>query len=102
MALLTAITAAYSCRVLGMSLASLSEAISPLVFAAALMGGSVHIVRGMLPAMPALAELVLLVPLGAAVYAAVLVAIAPDRLVEALRFARNRGGESAPVAETAA
>ena len=102
MALLTAITAAYSCRVLGMSLASLSEAISPLVFAAALMGGSVHVVRSMLPAMPALAELALLVPLGAAVYAAVLVAIAPDRLVEALRFARNRGGESAPVAETAA
>jgi hypothetical protein len=54
----------------------------------------------MLPAMADFAQLALLVPLGVAIYGAVLFAIAPERLIEALRFARNRGGEaeSAPAA----
>jgi hypothetical protein len=88
--------------VLSISLYALGEAISPLVFAAVLMGGTIHLVRGMLPAMPAIAELLLLVPLGAALYAAVLIAIVPDRLIEALRFARNRAEESGPAAKSAA
>ena len=102
MALLTTITAVYSCRVLGIGLRALAAAIGPLVLAAALMGGSVHLLRGLLPPMPAFAELLLLVPLGMALYAAALVAIAPERLIEALRFARNRGGESGPAANSAA
>jgi hypothetical protein len=102
MAVLTGITAIYSIRVLGMSLRALGEAVSPLVFAAALMGGTIYLLRGMLPAMPAIAELLLLVPLGAALYAAVLIAIAPDRLIEVLRFARNRAEESGPAAKSAA
>lgn len=102
MAVLTGITAIYSTRVIGMNLRALGEAISPLVFAAALMGGTVHLVRGMLPPMPAVGELVLLVPLGVTIYAGVLLAIAPDRLFEALRFARNRGGESETAANSAA
>ncbi|MGY6550560.1 MAG: oligosaccharide flippase family protein [Erythrobacter sp.] len=94
MAVLTLATAIYSGRVLGLTASGLSQAISPLVFAAAMMGGCVFLVRTMLPPMSALAQLALLVPLvplGAAIYGAVLMAIAPDRLAEALRFARNRG-----------
>lgn len=100
MAVLTALTVVYSARVLDLSLRALSEAISPIVFAAAMMGCCVYLVRGMLPAMADFVQLLLLVPLGVAIYGAVLFAIAPDRLIEALRFARNRGGEaeSAPAA----
>ncbi len=94
MAVLTAITAAYSCRVLGISLRALSEAISPIIFAAVMMGACVYLVRGMLPPMADFVQLLLLVPLGVALYGAVLFAIAPDRLIEALRFARNRSGEA--------
>lgn len=94
MTVLTGLTVIYSCRVLGLSLRALSEAISPIVFAAAMMGASVYLVRGMLPAMADFVQLLLLVPLGVAIYGAVLFAIAPERLIEALRFARNRGGES--------
>jgi O-antigen/teichoic acid export membrane protein len=90
MALLTCITVAYSGRVLGLTARALSESISPLLFAAAMMGCCVFLARGMLPAMPAIAELLLLVPLGAAIYGAVLFAIAPQRLLEALHFARNQ------------
>ncbi len=94
MAVLTSLTVAYSGRILGLTLRALSQAITPLIFAAAMMGGVVFLARGALPAMPALAELLLLVPLGAAIYGAVLFAIAPDRLIEALRFARNRVGDA--------
>lgn len=100
MAVLTSITVIYSSRVLGLSLRALSEAISPIIFAAAMMGACVYLVRGLLPPMADFAQLALLVPLGVAIYGAVLFAIAPDRLIEALRFARNRAGEaeSAPAA----
>lgn len=94
MAALTSVTIAYSGRVLGLTFRALSEAISPLIFAAAMMGGCVFLARGIMPAMPALAELLLLVPLGAAIYGGVLFAIAPQRLVEALRFARNRSADA--------
>ena len=100
MVVLTSLTAIYSCRVIGLPLRALSEAISPILFAAAMMGASVYLLRGLLPAMPDFAQLLLLVPLGAAIYGAVLFAIAPERLMEALRFARNRGeeAEGAPAA----
>ena len=94
MAVLTSLTAIYSCRVIGLPLRALSEAISPILFAAAMMGASVYLLRGLLPAMPDFMQLLLLVPLGAAIYGAVLFAIAPERLIEALRFARNRGEET--------
>ncbi len=98
MALLTAATVLYSSRVLGLSLKALSAAISPIIFAAAMMGCCVFLARGMLPALPAVVGLLLLVPLGIAIYLAVLFAIAPERLIEALRFARNRSdeGEGSP------
>lgn len=94
MAVLTCLTIAYSGRFLGLTLGALTHAISPLIFAAAMMGGVVFLVRGALPQLPALAELLLLVPMGAAIYGAVLFAIAPERLIEALRFARNNTGEA--------
>jgi O-antigen/teichoic acid export membrane protein len=100
MAVLTLLTVVYSARVLGLSLRALSEAISPIIFAAVMMGASVYLVRTMLPPLADLVQLLLLVPLGVALYGAVLFAIAPERLIEALRFARNRGdeAESAPAA----
>ncbi len=94
MLLLTSATVRYSGRILGLTWRGLADAVSPLIFAAAMMGGTVYLVRGMLPAMPALVQLLLLVPLGAAIYGAVLMAIAPQRLIEAIRFARNRGGQT--------
>ncbi|MFN3990105.1 MAG: lipopolysaccharide biosynthesis protein [Erythrobacter sp.] len=94
MAVLTSLTVLYSGRVIGLSLRALSEATSPIIFAAATMGASVYLVRTALPAMADFAQLLLLVPLGAAIYVAVLFAIAPDRLIEALRFARNRRDEA--------
>jgi len=100
MAVLTSLTVLYSGRVIGLSPCALSQAISPIVFAAVMMGASVYLIRTALPAMADFVQLLLLVPLGAAIYVAVLFAIAPDRLIEALRFARNRGApaESAPAA----
>lgn len=102
MAVLTGITVLYSGRVLGLTFAALSGAISPIAFAAVLMAGCVYLVRTILPAMPDLAQLALLVPLGMAIYLGVLQAIAPDRLAEALHFVRNREPASAPAANSAA
>ena len=100
MAVLTMLTVIYSGGVLGLSLRALSEAISPIILAAVIMGACVYLVRTMLPPLADLVQLLLLVPLGVALYGAVLFAIAPERLIEALRFARNRGdeAESAPAA----
>jgi argininosuccinate lyase len=102
MGVLTIITVLYSGRVVGLTFAALSEAISPIIFAAFLMAGCVYLARGMLPAMPDLAQLALLVPLGVAIYLGVLLAIAPHRLAEALRFARNREAPEAEPANSAA
>ena len=102
MILLTAATVTYSGGILGLKWSALFSTISPLVFAAALMGGTVFLVRGVLPAMPALIQLALLIPLGIAVYGAVLHSIAPDRLAEAIRFLRYQSAEPESVPATSA
>jgi O-antigen/teichoic acid export membrane protein len=90
MILLTAATVTYSGGILGLTWPALVSTISPLIFAAAMMGGTVFVVRGLLPAMPAFAQLALLIPLGMAIYGAVLHSIAPERLAEAMRFLRDQ------------
>ncbi len=102
MMVLTALTIAYSGRVLGLTFAALSNAISPIIFAAAMMGGIVYLARGMILGLPSVIQLALLVPLGVAIYLGVLFAIAPDRLAEALRFARNREAPAPEAANSAA
>lgn len=102
MMVLTALTIAYSGRVLGLTFAALSDSISPIIFAAAMMGGIVYLARGMILGLPSVVQLALLVPLGVAIYLGVLFAIAPDRLAEALRFARNREASVPEAANSAA
>lgn len=95
MAVLTAATVTLSGRIIGLTLAGLAGALAPPLAAALMMGAGVALALGLLPEMLPLATLVLAVLLGVALYLAALRLIAPERLAEALRFARSRG-ENAP------
>ena len=95
MAVLTAATVTLSGRIIGLTLAGLAGAFAPPLAAALMMGAGVALALGLLPEMLPLAKLVLAVLLGVALYLAALRLIAPERLAEALRFARSRG-ENAP------
>ena len=95
MAVLTAATVTLSGRIIGLTLAGLAGALAPPLAAALMMGAGVALALGLLPEMLPLAKLVLAVLLGVALYLAALRLIAPERLAEALRFARSRG-ENAP------
>jgi len=76
-------------------------ALAPPLAAALLMAASVAGMLALLPADAApLLALGITVPLGAALYGAALHLIAPERLAEALHFARLRG-EVVPVAPAA-
>lgn len=95
MAVLTAATVTLSGRIIGLTLAGLAGALAPPLAAALMMGAGVALALGLLPEMLPLAKLVLAVLLGVALYLAALRLIAPERLAEALRFARSRS-ENAP------
>jgi hypothetical protein len=98
MVVLTAATVTLSGRVVGLKLGGLARAVAPPLAAALVMAGGVAVLLAALPeGLPLLLALVLAVPLGMALYGGALHAIAPDRLAEALAFARNRGdAETAP------
>lgn len=94
MAVLLTATITLSRRVLGFSLTGLARAILPPLAAALVMAGGVALLLRVLPeSVPTLAALAAGVTLGIALYLGALVLIAPERLAEALRFARNRGHE---------
>jgi O-antigen/teichoic acid export membrane protein len=97
MAVLTAATVTLSGRIIGLTPGGLAAALAPPLAAALMMGAGVALALGLLPPMLPLATLVLAVLLGVALYLAALRLIAPERLAEALRFARTRGEtEAAP------
>lgn len=89
MAAMLGLTVALSAPTMGLSLRQLVSALAPPALAALTMAAGVIAVSRLLPDMPALAELVLLVPLGGALYLAAMGLIARDRLVEAWQFARG-------------
>jgi hypothetical protein len=55
------------------------------------MAGGVALMLHVLPPVPDLLALAITVPLGMMLYGAALYRIAPERIAEALHFARNRG-----------
>jgi hypothetical protein len=97
MAVLTAATIRLSGRLLGLRLGGLARAIAPPLAAALAMAAGVALaLRAMPPGLPLL-SLAIAVPLGVALYLAALRLIAPERLTEALRFARSQSeGEPVP------
>jgi len=95
MATLTAATILLSRRALGLQLGGLMRAIAPPLVAALAMAAGVALALRWLPPAIDLLALGIAVSLGVALYGGALHLIAPDRLAEALRFARTRG-ESAP------
>ena len=96
MGVLTAATVRFSGRLVGLRLSALARAIAPPFAAALVMAAGVAGLLALLPPglMPLLA-LGIAVPLGMALYGGALHLIAPERLVEALHFARLRS-EAAP------
>jgi hypothetical protein len=92
MAVLTTITVALSQRVLDLRLGDLLVAIAPPLAAALVMAAGVALALAMLPPILPIAALALMVMLGVALYGGALQLIAPERIAEALRFARTRGG----------
>ena len=97
MAVLTAATVRLSGAIIGLRLGALARAVLPPAIAALAMAGLIALVLHWLPPVPDLLALAIAVPLGVALYGGVLYLIAPERIAEALRFARNRGeSEAAP------
>ena len=92
MGVLCAATVTLSGRIIGLTLSGLARAIAPPLTAALVMALGVALLRMALPhGWPPLLVLVITVPLGGVLYGAALHLIAPDRLAEAIAFARNRG-----------
>jgi O-antigen/teichoic acid export membrane protein len=92
MAVLTATTVVLSQRVLDLKLSDLLVTIAPPLAAALVMAAGVALALAMLPPILPIAALALMVMLGVALYGGALQLIAPERIAEALRFARTRGG----------
>jgi O-antigen/teichoic acid export membrane protein len=91
MGVLCAATVTLSGRIVGLTLGGLARAIAPPLVAALVMAGVIAGLLAILPqGLPSLAVLILAVPLGISLYLGMLHLIAPDRMAEALRFARNR------------
>jgi hypothetical protein len=91
MGVLCAATVTLSGRIVGLTLGGLAQAIAPPLTAALVMAAGVAMMEALLPqGLPPIAVLALAVPLGMALYLGLLHLIAPDRLAEALRFARNQ------------
>jgi O-antigen/teichoic acid export membrane protein len=92
MAVLTATTVTLSGRIIGLQVDGLARALLPPLLASLAMAGGVWLGLRGLPPVPDWVALGVAVPLGVALYLGALNIIAPDRLAEALNFARNRGG----------
>ncbi|MFM7377772.1 MAG: lipopolysaccharide biosynthesis protein [Erythrobacter sp.] len=92
MAVLTVLTVMLSGRIIGLPFDGLARALLPPLAAALAMAGGVWLVLRGMPPVPDLVALGIAVPIGVALYLGALNIIAPDRLAEALNFARNRGG----------
>jgi len=90
MAVLTAVTAIRSVRVIGVSWRALGAAIAPGLLAALAMGLVVVAIDRSLPELPPLPHLALLAGAGAATYAALLWLFARDTVTEAWQLLRNR------------
>lgn len=96
MGVLCSATVLLSGRIVGLTLSGLARAIAPPLTAALVMAAGVALVEALLPdGLPPIGVLAVAVPLGMALYLGLLRLIAPDRLAEALRFARNQS-EAAP------
>lgn len=95
MAVLTTVTVMLSGRIIGLRIEGLARAVLPPLAAALAMAGGVALALHLLPQVPDLLALAIAVPLGMALYIAGLYRIAPERLAEALHFARNRGDSDA-------
>ena len=91
MVVLTAITVTLSGRIIGLQPSGLLRALLPPLTASLAMAGGVWLVVRGLPPVPDLLALAIAVPIGVALYLGALNIIAPDRVAEALNFARNRG-----------
>jgi O-antigen/teichoic acid export membrane protein len=101
MAVLTSATVTLSGQIIGLTWSGLARAIAPPLGAALVMAAGVALALGVLPKVLPLAALAGAVLLGIALYLAALRLIAPDRIAEALRFAREQG-ESEPETSTPA
>jgi O-antigen/teichoic acid export membrane protein len=99
MAVLTSATVTLSGRIIGLTWSGLARAIAPPLGAALVMAAGVALALGVLPKLLPLAALAGAVLLGIPLYLAALRLIAPDRIAEALRFAREQG-ESEPETST--
>jgi O-antigen/teichoic acid export membrane protein len=95
MAVLTAATVRLSGPIIGLRLDGLLRALAPPLAAALLMGGCLAVVLHALPPVSDFLALAITVPLGVALYLGALQRIAPDRIAEAIRFARHRGEDAA-------
>jgi hypothetical protein len=92
MAVLTALTVTLSGRIIGLPFDGLLRALLPPLTASLAMAGGVWLVVRGLPPVPDLLALAIAVSIGVALYLGALNIIAPDRVAEALNFARNRAG----------
>jgi hypothetical protein len=92
MAVLTALTVTLSGRIIGLQPGGLARALLPPLLASLAMAGGVWLVLRGLPPVADWLALGIAVPIGVALYLGALNIIAPDRVAEALNFARNRGG----------
>lgn len=92
MAVLTVATVTLSGRIIGLRLDGLLRAVLPPLLASLAMAGGVWLGLRGLPPVPDWVALGVAVPLGVALYLGALNIIAPDRLAEALNFARNSDG----------
>jgi O-antigen/teichoic acid export membrane protein len=94
--ILTLATAAFSLPAIGATFAGLGRAVVPGLAASAAMAAAVKLLDWMLPAMAPAPRLALLVPFGAAVYAAILLAFARPLISELIGFLRGRGRTPEP------
>jgi O-antigen/teichoic acid export membrane protein len=90
MAVLTAATVTLSGRIVGLRPGALARAVLPPLAAALAMAAGVAFLLRIMPEVPDIAALASAVIAGLALYFGALQTIAPQRLVEALRFLRNR------------
>jgi O-antigen/teichoic acid export membrane protein len=94
--ILTAVTAALSLPVIGASLAGLARAVAPGLLASAAMALAVKGLDLLLPPLSPAERLALLVPFGAGIYAAILLAFARRLVSETLGFVLGRGRVTQP------